>query len=44
MRVNVHVEVNVAASENGNVKFTDMPKVEGGKKPNSFFFRVKMKQ
>lgn len=38
-----NVEVNVAAPENGKVKFTVAPKVEGGEKPNSFFFRVKMK-
>ena len=38
-----NVEVNAAAPENGKVKFTVAPKVEGGEKPNSFFFRVKMK-
>ena len=38
-----NVEVNAAASEDGNVKFTVTPKVEDGEKPNSFFFRVKMK-
>ena len=38
-----NVEVNAAASENGNVKFTVTTKVEDGEKPNSFFFRVKMK-
>ena len=38
-----NVEVNAAAPVNGNVKFTVMPKVENGEKPNSFFFRVKMK-
>lgn len=38
-----NVEVNAAASVNGNVKFTVTPKMEGGEKPNSFFFRVKMK-
>ena len=46
-----NVEVNAAMPENDNVKFTVTPKVgngEGGmgngEKPNSFFFRVKMKQ
>ena len=38
-----NVEVNVAAPENGNVKFTVMPKMGNGEKPKSFFFRVKMK-
>ena len=38
-----NVEVNAAAPKNGNVKFTVAPKVEDGEKPNSFFFRVKMK-
>ena len=45
-----NVEVNAAAPENGNVKFTVTPKMENGElgtgngeKPNSFFFRVKMK-
>ena len=38
-----NVEVNAATPVNGNVKFTVMPKVENGEKPNSFFFRVKMK-
>ena len=38
-----NVEVNAAAPENGKVKFSVAPKVEGGEKPNSFFFRVKMK-
>ena len=37
-----NVEVNAAAPENGNVKFTVTPK-GGGEKPNSFFFRIKMK-
>ena len=37
-----NVEVNAAAPENGKVKFTVAPK-GGGEKPNSFFFRVKMK-
>jgi hypothetical protein len=32
-----------AAPENGNVKFTIKPKMENGEKPDSFFFRVKMK-
>ena len=39
-----NVEVNAAAPENGNVKFTVTPKMENGEKPDSFFFRVKMKQ
>ena len=45
-----NVEVNAAAPENGNVKFTVTPKMENGElgtgngeKPNSFFFRVKIK-
>jgi hypothetical protein len=38
-----NVDVNTAAPENGNVKFTVMPKMENGEKPDSFFFRVKMK-
>ena len=38
-----NVEVNASAPENGNVKFTVTPKMENGEKPNSFFFRVKMK-
>ena len=39
-----NVEVNATAIENGNVKFTVSPKVEeGNDKPDSFFFRVKMK-
>lgn len=33
----------IAAPENGNVKFTVTPKMENGEKPDSFFFRVKMK-
>lgn len=37
------VEVNTATPENGNVKFTVTPKMENGEKPDSFFFRVKMK-
>ena len=46
-----NVAVNTTAPENGNVKFTVTPKVGNGelgtgngKKPKSFFFRVKMKQ
>jgi hypothetical protein len=46
-----NVEVNAAAPENGNVKFTVTPKMGNrewgtgnGEKPDSFFFRVKMKQ
>ena len=45
-----NVEVNAAAPENGNVKFTVTPKLGNGElgtgngeKPASFFFRVKMK-
>jgi hypothetical protein len=45
-----NVEVNTAAPENGNVKFTVTPKAGNGEwgtgngyKPDSFFFRVKMK-
>ena len=40
-----NVEVNAAAPENGNVKFTVTPKGggEGARLPTSFFFRVKMK-
>jgi hypothetical protein len=38
-----NVEVNAAAPENGNVKFTVTPKMENGEKPDSFFFRVNMK-
>ena len=38
-----NVEVNAAAPENGNVKFMVTPKVENDEKPDSFFFRVKMK-
>ena len=45
-----NVEVNAAAPENGNVKFTVTPKIGdgelgagNGKTLNSFFFRVKMK-
>jgi hypothetical protein len=37
------VEINAAAPENKNIKFSVTPKVENGEKPNSFFFRVKMK-
>jgi hypothetical protein len=38
-----NVEVNAAAPENGNVMFTVTPKAGNGEKPDSFFFRVKMK-
>ena len=38
-----NVEVNAAAPQDGNVKFTVTPKMENGEKPKSFFFRVKMK-
>ena len=39
-----NVEVNAAAPQDGNVKFTVTPKTGNGEKPESFFFRVKMKQ
>ena len=41
-----NVEVNAAAPQDGNVKFTVMPNGggEGARRPTSFFFRVKMKQ
>ena len=38
-----NVEVNAAAPKDGNVKFSVTPKMGNGEKPNSFFFRVKMK-
>ena len=38
-----NVEVNTAAPESGNVKFTVTPKMEKDQMPDSFFFRVKMK-
>ena len=38
-----NVEVNAAAPQDGNVKFTATPKMGNGEKPKSFFFRVKMK-
>ena len=38
-----NVEVNAAVPENGNVKLTVTPKMGNGEKPDSFFFRVKMK-
>lgn len=38
-----NVEVNTAAPESGNAKFTVTPKIGNGEKPDSFFFRVKMK-
>ncbi len=38
-----NVEVNAAAPQDGNVKFTVTPKMGNGEKPKSFFFRVKMK-
>ena len=38
-----NVEVNTATPESGNVKFSVTPKMENGEKPNSFFFRVKMR-
>ena len=37
------VEVTVAEPSGGKVKFTVSPKVEGGKTPDRFFFKVKMK-
>ena len=38
-----NVELNVAEPSGGKVKFTVTPKVDGGKTPGSFFFKVKMK-
>ena len=38
-----NVEVTVAEPSGGKVKFTVLPKVEGGKTPDRFFFKVKMK-
>ena len=38
-----NVEVNTATPESGNVKFSVTPKMGDGEKPDSFFFRVKMK-
>ena len=38
-----NVEISVAEPSGGKVKFTVMPKVEGGKTLDSFFFKVKMK-
>lgn len=38
-----NVEVNTATPESGNVKFSVTPKMWNGEKPDSFFFRVKMK-
>ena len=38
-----NVELSVAEPSGGKVKFTVTPKVEGGKTPDSFFFKVKMK-
>ena len=38
-----NVEVNTATPESGNVKFSVTPKKGNGEKPNSFFFRAKMK-
>ena len=37
------VTIDAAVAEDGKVKFTVVPKKAGGKKPGSFFFRVKMK-
>ena len=38
-----NVEISVAEPSGGKVKFTVTPKVEGGKTPDRFFFKVKMK-
>ena len=38
-----NVEISVAEPSGGKVKFTVTPKVEGGKLPDCFFFKVKMK-
>lgn len=38
-----NVEVNTATPESGNVKFSVTPKMGNGEKPDSFFFRVRMK-
>ena len=38
-----NVEVNTVTPESGNVKFSVTPKKGNGEKPNSFFFRAKMK-
>ncbi|MBR3822430.1 MAG: hypothetical protein IKJ37_12525 [Kiritimatiellae bacterium] len=40
-----NVEVNAAAPENGNVKFTVTPKGggEGARRPTSFFFHERIK-
>ena len=38
-----NVDVVIGATEDGKVKFTVIPKAAGDEKPNSFFFRVKMK-
>ena len=38
-----NVEISVAEPSGGKVKFTVAPKVEGGKPPDRFFFKVKMK-
>jgi len=38
-----NVDVVFGATEDGKVKFTVVPKTDGGEMPNSFFFRVKMK-
>lgn len=39
-----NVALNSAVPQGGNVKFTVTPKMGNGGKPNSFFFRVKIKQ
>ena len=38
-----NVEISAAEPSGGKVKFTVTPKVVGGKTPDSFFFKVKMK-
>ena len=38
-----NVEISVAEPSGGKVKFTVTPMVEGGKTPDSFFFKVMMK-
>ena len=37
------VQIDAAQADNSNVKFTVSPKIENSNKPNSFFFKVKMK-
>ena len=38
-----NVEISIAEPSGGKVKFMVTPKIEGGKTPDSFFFKVKMK-